>query len=133
MAFVTKEKIFTTKWFKAWSLILAGSFIMAVGYVLFITPNHIVPGGVYGVAIVIHYITEGIFSFAPSGLPVGLTGLLLNIPLTIIGIKILGPRFGIKTVIGFILTSVFIDLITMLYGQDPLVDNDPSCSYTLYT
>lgn len=128
MAFLTKEKIFTAKWFKAWSLILAGSFVMALGYVLFITPNQIVPGGVYGIAIVIHYVTEGIFSFAPKGLPVGLTGLLLNIPLTIIGIKILGPRFGVKTVIGFILTSAFIDLITMMYGQDPLVDNDPFLS-----
>ena len=37
---------------------------------------------------------------------------LLNIPLTIAGIKILGPRFGVKTVIGFVLTSIFIDGIT---------------------
>ena len=46
---------------------------------------------------------------------------MLNIPLTIIGIKVLGPRFGVKTVIGFVLTSVFMDMLTMIVGEnDPL-------------
>jgi len=44
--------------------------------------------------------------------------------MTIIGIKILGPRFGIKTVVGFFLASGFIDLLTWLWGSDPLVAND---------
>jgi len=68
--------------------------------------------------------TEGIFSWAPSGLPIGMMGLIMNIPLTIIGVKILGPRFGVKTVVGFVLTSVFMDLITYLYGEAPLVAGD---------
>ncbi|MFW6290221.1 MAG: YitT family protein, partial [Mariniphaga sp.] len=52
-----------------------------------------------------------------------LFGLLINIPLTIAGIKILGPRFGVKTVVGFVLTSFFIDGITYLRpeGNVPLV------------
>jgi uncharacterized membrane-anchored protein YitT (DUF2179 family) len=63
------------------------------------------------------------FSFWPEGIPIGLFGLVLNIPLTIIGIKVLGPRFGIKTVIGFVLSSVFMDLITYMRdnGDTPLV------------
>lgn len=89
-----------------------------------ISPNRIVPGGVYGIAIVIHHLTKGMFSFVPEGLPIGVTGLILNIPLTIIGIKILGPRFGIKTIIGFILTSAFIDLLTLWWGNKPLVEDD---------
>jgi uncharacterized membrane-anchored protein YitT (DUF2179 family) len=48
----------------------------------------------------------------------------MNIPLTLIGIKILGPRFGVKTVVGFVLTSVFMDLITYLFGDAPLVAGD---------
>jgi len=36
---------------------------------------------------------------------------MLNIPLTILGIKILGPRFGVKTVVGFVLSSIFIDFL----------------------
>ena len=89
-----------------------------------ISPNRIVPGGVYGIAIVIHHLTKGMFSFVPEGLHIGVTGLILNIPLTIIGIKILGPRFGIKTIIGFILTSTFIDLLTLWWGNKPLVEDD---------
>ncbi len=125
MAFIVKDKVFSPKWVKDYSLILIGSFILAVGFVYFITPHKIVPGGVYGIAIVVHYLTEGLFSFWPEGFPIGLFGLILNIPLTIAGIKILGPRFGIKTIIGFVLTSVFIDGITYLrpVGDAALVND----------
>ncbi|HRY31812.1 MAG TPA: YitT family protein [Bacteroidales bacterium] len=128
MARIFTEKPFTRKWFVSYALIIAGSFILAGGFVFFITPYKFVPGGVYGVAIVIHYLTKGMLSFAPGGLPVGLTGLVLNIPLTIIGIRILGPRFGAKTVVGFVLSSVFMDLITGFWGDKPLVENDPLLS-----
>lgn len=121
MAFVQNEKLFSKKWFIAYSLIVIGSFILAAGFVFFINPYNIVPGGVYGIGIVVHHLSKGWFSFWPTGIPIGLFGLLLNIPLTIIGIKVLGPRFGVKTVIGFVLTSVFMDLLTMVVGEnDPL-------------
>ena len=123
MAFLQKEKLFTLRWFKEYSYITIGAFILAVGFVFFISPHKIVPGGVYGIAIMVHYLTKGMFSFWPDGIPIGLFGLILNIPLTIAGIKILGPRFGVKTVIGFVLSSVFMDLITYLRvdGEAPLV------------
>jgi uncharacterized membrane-anchored protein YitT (DUF2179 family) len=121
MAFVQNEKLFSKKWFIAYSLIVVGSFILAAGFVFFVNPYNIVPGGVYGIGIVVHHLTKGIFSFWPTGIPVGLFGLVLNIPLTIIGIRVLGPRFGVKTVVGFVLTSVFMDMLTMLVGEnDPL-------------
>ncbi len=119
MAFHTKEKIFSRRWFVSYALITIGAFIMASGYVLFISPYKIVPGGVYGIGIILYHLI---------GIPVGLTGLALNIPLTIIGIRLLGPRFGVKTVVGFILASVFIDGIAFLYGTEPLVENDPLLS-----
>ena len=118
------EKIFSKKWFISYSLIVIGSMILAAGFVFFISPYKIVPGGVYGIAIVIHYMTEGLLKWAPTGFPIGLMGLILNIPLTILGVKILGPRFGVKTVVGFVLTSVFMDAITFLYGEAPLVAGD---------
>ncbi len=114
MSFVPKVKLFSRKWFYDYSLILVGSFILAAGFVYFITPHKIVPGGVYGIAIVVHYLTKGMFAFWPEGIPIGLFGLVLNIPLTWAGIKLLGPKFGVKTITGFVLTSVFIDGITML-------------------
>ena len=118
------EKIFSKKWFISYGLIAIGALILASGFVFFISPYKIVPGGVYGIAIVVHYLTAGMFSWAPTGLPIGLVGLLLDIPLTLIGIKILGPRFGIKTVVGFVLTPVFMQIITYFYGEAPLVQGD---------
>lgn len=125
MQFLQNDKLFSLKWFKSYSLIVLGSFILAVGFVYFISPHKIVPGGVYGIAIVVHYLTQGVFSFWPDGIPIGLFGLILNIPLTIAGIKILGPRFGVKTVVGFVLSSVFMDGITYLreIGDAPLVSD----------
>lgn len=110
-----KEKPFTRKWFLSYSLIVIGSFILATAFVFFITPYKIVPGGVYGISIILHFIL---------GTPVGLMALCFDIPLTIIGIKILGPRFGVKTVIGFSLTAVFTDTMTWIWGFEPLVKGD---------
>lgn len=128
MALIQKEKLFSRKWFISYGLIVIGSLILAAGFVYFITPYKIVPGGVYGISIVIHYLTKGTFAFAPDGLPIGTMGLIMNIPLTIIGIKVLGPKFGIKTVVGFVLTSVFMDFLTFFWGDVPLVENDPLLS-----
>lgn len=115
MAFIVKEKLFSKKWFVAYSQIAIGAFIMAAGFVFFITPYKIVPGGVYGISIVLHHMFDT---------PVGLMALCFDIPLTIIGIKVLGPRFGYKTVFGFVLTAGFVDLLTLWWGDLPLVEND---------
>lgn len=119
MAFLQKEKLFTRKWFTNYTLILIGTFLVSLGYVYFITPYKIIPGGIYGISIVLHHI---------FGLPVGLTALAFNIPLTIIGTRVLGPRFGTKTVVGFVLTSVFVDVLSYFSEFKPLVDSDPLLS-----
>ncbi len=115
MSLVTKEKVFSRKWLISYSLIILGAFILAAGFVLFITPYKIVPGGVYGIGIILYHLI---------GIPVGLTGLVINIPLFFIGIRVLGPRFGVKTVVGFVLVSFFIDGFTYLWGDAPLVEDD---------
>jgi len=117
MVYIPKEKVFSRKWFKSYALILVGSLIMAAGYVFFISPYKLVPGGVYGIGIVLFHLTDGL-------IPVGVTGLVFNIPLTIIGLKVLGPKFGVKTIVGFILASGFIDGITFLWGNRPLVEDE---------
>jgi len=114
-AFLIREKPFSRKWFLSYSLITIGAFILAASFVLFITPYKIVPGGVYGISIVMHYLL---------GTPVGLVALCFDIPLTLIGIKFLGPRFGMKTVVGFSLTALFTDTLTFFWGFEPLVKGD---------
>ena len=113
--FLIKDKPFSRKWFISYSLIIIGAAVLATSFVLFITPCKIVPGGVYGISIVMHYLL---------GTPVGLVALCFDIPLTLLGIKFLGPRFGMKTVVGFSLTAIFTDTLTFFWGFEPLVKGD---------
>ena len=123
MTFISVEKFPSKRWFSAYGKILIGSILIALGYVLFITPYRIVPGGVYGISIIIHYL---------FGTPVGLTALAFNIPITLLAAKVLGPRYGAKTVTGFILTSVLIDGLTYFLGSDPLKIGDEILMSSLY-
>ena len=119
MAFITKEKLFSWEWFRAYSLIVLGTFIMAVAYVIFISPFKFAPGGVYGIAIVLHHLFE---------FPIGVMGILMDIPLTILGFWILGPRFGVKTIAGMLLLSGWITAIEYFYGYEPFVPGQPMLS-----
>ena len=123
MAFVSTEKFLSRRWFSAYGQILAGALLIALGYTLFITPYKVVPGGVYGISIILHH---------TLGTPVGMTALVFNIPLTLLAIRVLGPRFGAKTVTGFFLTSGFIDGFTWLLGEDPLKIGDEVLMSSLY-
>lgn len=92
--------------------IIIGSILITIAFVFFITPYDIIPGGVYGLAIIIH-------NFLPQYM-VGTIGLTLNIPLLILSFWLLGKGYGTKTVI----TSLFIPIImnTATYlvgGTDP--------------
>ncbi|MFB6342026.1 YitT family protein [Saccharicrinis sp. FJH2] len=108
-----KPRIPLKKRILEYGMIILGAFILASGFVFFINPYNIVPGGVFGIGIVIHHLIPAI--------PIGTFGLALNIPLTLLGIRILGPKFGIKTVLGMVLTSAFMDGLTYFIGEnDPL-------------
>jgi uncharacterized membrane-anchored protein YitT (DUF2179 family) len=97
-------------------MILIGSFIMAAGFVIFISPFKLAPGGVYGIAITLHYLT--------GALPIGLFALCLDIPLFLIGTLLLGSKFGAKTLVGIFSLSGFTTLLEKLYGYEPLVTDD---------
>jgi uncharacterized membrane-anchored protein YitT (DUF2179 family) len=104
-----------------YSLILIGAFLQALSYVVFLAPYKIVPGGVYGISI--HYISKGVFSFFPDGLPMGATALCFNIPLMFLAMRKIGLASGPKTVVTFLLISFFTDLLSY-FITEPLVEND---------
>ena len=83
-------------------LTIVGCFIMACGTSLFLLPNKLSTGGFSGIATIAYFILN---------LPMGITILVLNIPLFIIGYLRLGKIFFSKTIIGTLLLSVFIDLL----------------------
>ena len=113
---------------KQYLMVLVGTFLIALAYILFVSPYKFVPGGVYGISIMIHHLTKGSFDMFPDGLPIGVLALLMDIPLTIIGTKILGPKFGLKTVLGFVSMSVFSSVLEYFHGYEPLVADNPLLS-----
>ncbi|MBI1933218.1 MAG: YitT family protein [Ignavibacteriales bacterium] len=83
--------------------IAIGSALMAIGIGVFLVDAQVVPGGVSGLAMAIHYLSG-------NTLPIGLMIWILNVPLYIWGLKELGKSFGLRTFYGFTLSSIFIDL-----------------------
>ena len=114
-----------------YTLIVVGAFFQALSYVLFLAPYKIVPGGVYGISIVLHYVTKGLFPLMPDGLPMGATALCFNIPLMILAMKKIGLASGPKTVVTFLLISIFTDTLSYIFSNQPLVENDTfiACFY----
>jgi uncharacterized membrane-anchored protein YitT (DUF2179 family) len=110
---------------KDYTLIILGAFVVAAGYVFFITPYKIIPGGVYGVSIVIHYVTQGLFAGFPEGLPIGMTALCFNVPLMFAAYKLLGASSLPKTIVTFVTTAIFVDLLTLYHGYEQVVVGDP--------
>ncbi|MBN1300125.1 MAG: YitT family protein [Melioribacteraceae bacterium] len=80
-----------------------GAALMAIGIGVFLVDARVVPGGVSGLAMAIHYVSN-------NTIPIGIMIWVFNVPLFIWGIKELGKRFGAKTFYGFTVSSVFIDL-----------------------
>ncbi len=101
-------------------LITLGVWITALGNALFLIPNRVISGGVTGLAVVLHYVI---------GTPVGLTVLILNLPLFYLGWRRLGGlAFGVRTVYATVVLSLAFDLLT---GRLPAPTRDPLL-YILY-
>ncbi len=96
-------------------LITIGSAIMAIGIGVFLVDAKVVPGGVSGLSMAIHYLSS-------KTIPVGVMIWLLNIPLYIWGVKELGKEFGVKTFYGFTLSAFFIDFFR---GESPIIGGFP--------
>lgn len=92
-------------------VVLLGSMITALSLNLFLIPANIAPGGLSGVAILLHHLAK---------LPVGLTILGLNIPLFLWSLKYFNAGFMFSSLFGMISLSVFTDCFAWL----PVVTQD---------
>lgn len=116
MAFITKEKLFSKEWLISYTYLILGSLILAVGIVLFVNPYKLAPGGTYGIAIVLHHV---------FGWSIGGTAFAMDIPLLLLGTLILGPRFGVKTVVSTFAIAGFVYLFEKyLWGYEAFLPND---------
>lgn len=79
---------------------ILGSFVISIGISLFLLPNQLSSGGIAGIGTIIYYLLK---------IPMGTTIILLNIPLFLISILKIGKSFFVKSLIGTISLSIFID------------------------
>ena len=93
-------------WWRSWILIFVGCSIMGAGFVLFINPYNFVPGGVYGMGIVLHNIFPSI--------QVGTFGYMFDVPLMFTALLVFGGQFGTRTVLAALYTPGFMNILTRL-------------------
>lgn len=82
---------------KNYLMIMVGITILAIGINVYYSPQHLVTGGVSGLAIILDYVFK---------IPLWLTNIIVNIPLFVIGIKIKGMDFAKKSIFGAAYVSV---------------------------
>ena len=91
-------------------LIALGMLIYAVAALDFLVPHKIVGGGATGLSTIIYYLTD-------KTIPVGIGYGLINILLVGIALKVLGPKFGLKTVFAIIVGSTFLSILQPLIPE----------------
>lgn len=131
MVKLAQEKFLSRKWFISYTQILVGSFLMAVGFVLFISPYKLAPGGVYGISIILHYLYDmyhGVIKDfmginIPENLDISIAAICMDIPLCLLGIRVLGSIFGVKTVVSFSSLALFTFILENSWGYEALVDD----------
>ena len=94
---------------KEYGLVTVGVVAYALGWSIFLLPNNLIGGGVSGFASILYYAT---------GIPMGITYLVLNVILLIIGTKILGTGFGGKTIYAIIMTSIMLAIMPKVIPTD---------------
>lgn len=88
--------------------ILLGTAIYAFGLLYFIVPNQLMEGGVTGITILLNY---------AFSIPIFLTTLIINLPLFLLGWKMLGGKQIVYTGIGIGSLSFFLWLFEQLIAS----------------
>lgn len=94
---------------KEYGLVSIGVVAYALGWSIFLLPNNLIGGGVSGFASILYYAT---------GIPMGITYLVLNVILLVVGTRILGTGFGGKTIYAIITTSIMLALLPEIMPAD---------------
>lgn len=101
---------------KQYFYITLGAFLLALGLNVFLVPQKISTGGIGTIATVLKHL----FS-----VPLSLTNIILNGILFLFGVKILGKKALIKTVLGIASLSLFLEITAFIptYSEDMLASS----------
>ena len=86
-------------------LTIIGTMITGFGVGVFLTPNKIVGGGATGLSTLLYHT----FGFEP-----GLSFFVINIIFLILGLKVLGKDFVLKTLVGTFCISIFVQIFSYI-------------------
>lgn len=108
------------RWWREMLTIVFGCMMCAAGFVFFINPYNIVPGGVYGMGIVLHNIFPTI--------QVGTFGYMFDIPLLTIAIILFGKQFGGRTLFAAAITPGLMNILSSIVypTKEALQSLDPT-------
>jgi uncharacterized membrane-anchored protein YitT (DUF2179 family) len=98
---------------QVYSIITFGLLIFSIGFTAFLIPHRITGSGVSGIGALLFYAT---------GFPVGYTYLMINVCLLLIALRVLGASFGVKTVFGVAVVSLFLSVLQSLI-KIPIVED----------
>ncbi len=99
---------------KNYAVITVCLFVIALGWTAFLIPNHMLGGGVNGIATIVYWVT---------GLSTGITIFVLNAILILFSLKVLGWRFGLKTIYCIFVMSLFFSLLQKFLGDVPVISD----------
>lgn len=103
-------------------LILLGSFLYAISTLLFIFPHSLLLGGTSGISVIL----ESFLRFSP-----GMILMIINSLLIVLAFFILGKEMGIKTLLGSVLTTVFIGILEPFLVLDEAIISNCYISATV--
>ena len=118
MIMFTKQKV------KEFLIIIVGVTIVAAAVYFFMLPSHVTVGSGTALAMVIS-------NFVP--LPVSILTLILNVVLLILGVILVGPEFGGKTVFCAILMPLILGVFEILFPNFQSLTQDPLLDVLCYT
>jgi uncharacterized membrane-anchored protein YitT (DUF2179 family) len=96
------------------AVIAVGAALVALAYALFLIPHHIVPGGVSGLSIILHFLLKT---------PVGLVVIVLNVPIFVWGLREIGRVYAVKSIVGMVLSALLIDFFTYVVKFHSVTSN----------
>ena len=82
-------------------LFLLGIVIYVISYVCFLLPYQLISGGMNGISTIIYY---------TLGFPPSITYLVMNVLLILLGLKVMGWRYSLKTVVAIFIISFLINI-----------------------
>ena len=106
MAVSAKESVTDWRWWSSIGQIVLGCLLVALAFVVFINPYKLVPGGIYGLALVLH-------NLFPS-IQVGTFGYMFDVPLILTAILIFGGKLGGRTIFASFVTPGLMNLLDYL-------------------